>query len=112
MSILKDIQKALSKLKIPYETGYFNGNADEYIVVIPLSDSFELFADNVPQVDLQEIRLALYSKRNYNIIKKQLINKLIAEDYTITNRQYIGYEKDTGYHHYNIDVEKNYEMEE
>jgi len=31
---------------------------------------------------------------------------------TITDRRYIGYENDTGYHHYAVDVAHYYEMEE
>ena len=37
---------------------------------------------------------------------------LINDGYTLTNRQYIGYETETMYHHYNIDVENYYETEE
>ena len=38
--------------------------------------------------------------------------KVINGDITITDRRYNGYEKDTGYHHFTIDVAKDYEVEE
>jgi len=37
---------------------------------------------------------------------------LLQADFVITDRRYIGYEYDTGYHHYAIDVAKEYETEE
>jgi hypothetical protein len=37
---------------------------------------------------------------------------LLNDDFTVTERRYIGHEDDTGYHHYAIDVAKNYGMEE
>jgi hypothetical protein len=40
------------------------------------------------------------------------VKALLAAGYTITDRQYIGYETETGYHHYNVDVAQYYEMEE
>ena len=42
----------------------------------------------------------------------RVVNALLRLELTITARQYLGYEYDTKYHHYNIDVEQFYEMEE
>jgi len=44
--------------------------------------------------------------------KGQLSNALLAADFVITDRRYIGHEDDTGYHHYAIDVAKLYRLEE
>ena len=97
MSVLSDINTALESLCIPLETGVFHEEApDKYIVVVPMADSFELHADNTPGCDIQEARISLYAKGSY----------------TITDRRYIGYETETGYFHYNVDVAKHYEMEE
>jgi hypothetical protein len=41
-----------------------------------------------------------------------LVRSLFGADFTITDRKYIGYENETGYHHYSIDVAKHYEMED
>ena len=81
-------------------------------MVVPLSDTFDLHADNTPGVDVQEARLSLYSQGNYIAAKNAVVRSLLAADFTITARQYIGFETETGYHHYNVDVAKHYEMEE
>lgn len=36
---------------------------------------------------------------------------LLGAEFTITDRVYLGYEDDTGYHHYAMDVAKHYETE-
>ena len=113
MSILADMQRIISPLGIPIETGVFTDKApDKYIVVIPLTDTFAVHADNQPEVDVQETRLSLYVKGSYTKEKNALVRALLAADITITGRQYVGYETETGYHHYNIDVANHYEMEE
>lgn len=113
MSILSDIQTAIEPLGIPIETGVFTSKAPaKYIVVVPLSDSFAFHADNAPSFDVQEARLSLYTQGSYTKEKNALVRALLAADITITARQYVGYETETGYHHYNVDVANHYEMEE
>ena len=113
MSILADIQAALSDLDVPIETGVFSDEPpEEYVVVTPLADTYELHADNLPEYETQEARLSLFSRGNYLKRKKQLSKALLAADFTITDRRYIGHEDDTGYHHYAIDVAKLYRLEE
>ena len=53
-------------------------------------------------------------KRNYTAIKNTIVRALLNADITITDRRYIAHEDDTGYHHFAIDVAKDYEylMEE
>ena len=113
MSVLADIQSALSALDIPVETGVFSDAAPaKYIVVVPIVDTFDLHADNAPGIDVQEARLSLYAQGNYMADKKAIVKTLLGADFTITDRRYIGYETETGYHHYAVDVAKHYEMEE
>ena len=113
MSVLSDINATLGKLGIPLETGVFSETApDTYIVVVPLTDTFGVNADNSPTYDVQEARISLYSKGNYGADKNRIVRLLLSEDFSITGRQYIGFEADTGYHHYVVDVAKHYEMEE
>ena len=81
------------------------------MVIVPLADSFDLAADNRPHMDIQEARLALYSKGNYYPTRKKITDALLTADFTITDRRYIEYEEGTGYHHVAIDVSKPYEME-
>jgi len=113
MSVLADIQSALSPLQIPVETGAFTDAApDAYMVVVPLTDSFELYADNAPAYDVQEARISLYAKGSYTAVKNAVVHALLDNDFTITDRRYVGYETDTGYHHYAVDVARHYEMED
>ena len=112
MNILEEVTALLNELRISFATGHFGGvPPDEYVVIVPLADSFDLAADNRPQMDVQEARLALYSKGNYYLLRQKITNMLFAADFTITDRRYIEFETDTGYHHYAIDVSKHYEME-
>ena len=44
----------------------FQGPApDEYLVIVPLDDTFDIHADNNPGIDVQEARISIYSKGNY-----------------------------------------------
>ena len=109
MIILEELSPLLEGLGIAVETGIFSDIApDEYVVVTPMADTFELFADNLPEYDQQQARISVYSKGNYLALKSKIISALLSADFTITARQYIGHEDDTKYHHYGIDVAKIY----
>lgn len=109
-SILRDIKETLKSTGIPIETGAFRDKApEEYLVLTPMSDLFELYADNLPQIDMQEVRVSLFTKGNYMARKNQVVFLLMTADFTITDRRYIGEERDTGFHHFAIDVAKEYE---
>lgn len=111
MSILEELQIVLGSLSVPIETGVFSEKApDEYMVLIPMTDSFALHGDNAPLVDVQEVRISIYTKGSYTKLKNAVVRKLLNADFTITARQYIGYETETGYHHYNVDTAKYYEF--
>ena len=113
LSLLSEIKAAVTGCGLPVETGVFSGEPpEEYVVVTPLADTYELHADNLPGYEAQEARLSLFSKGNYLMRKGQLSNALLAADFVITDRRYIGHEDDTGYHHYAIDVAKLYGLEE
>ena len=112
MSTLSELNTLLTPV-LPVETGIFNGvPPDEYLVLTPMTDGFTLFGDNMPLMDVSEVRISLFSKGNYLQRKRQLTSVLLNADFTITDRRYIGHEGDTGYHHYAIDVAKPYELEE
>ena len=83
-----------------------------YLVLTPMADSFGIHADNAPGIEIQEVRLSLFSKGSYTKLKNTLIRAILAAEITITDRRYVGHEDDTGYHNYAIDVAKHYEMEE
>ena len=112
MSLLAELNALAEGIGIPVETGVFTGTApDEYLILTPLADSFTLHADNRPQFDVQELRIAIYAKGRYMEGKDQIVRALLAVGIGITDRRYVSREEDTGYFHYAIDVAKSYEME-
>ena len=112
MSVFAELDQLVTGLGLPVETGVFSGKApDEYVVLTSLLDSFTLHADNMPEYETQEVRISLFSKRNYLEHAKTLTKALLQAGFTITGRRYIGREDDTGYHNYGIDIAMLYEME-
>ena len=112
MSILQELNTLLSPI-MPVETGIFSSvPPDEYLVFTPMADRFALFGDNTPLINVSEVRLSLFSKDNYIKRKNQITALLLGAEFTITDRRYIGHEDDSGYHHYAIDVAKEYETED
>lgn len=112
MSLLSELNTLLADCGVSVETGVFSDKApDAYLVITPLADTFELHADNAPGCEAQEARLSLYSKGSYTKAKNAIVRTLQGADFYITDRRYIGYETDTGYHHYAIDVAKIYDLE-
>ena len=113
MSLLSELNTIAGGCGIPVETGVFTDPApDTYLVLTPLSDSFDLHADDRPGINTQEVRLSLFTKGSYTKLKNRLVRTLFGADFYITDRRYIGFETDTGYHHYAIDVAKSYVWEE
>ena len=60
---------------------------------------------------MQAVRLSIFSKGNYSLIKNQLVRILLDADFFLFDRRYLDYDSETGYHQYVLDVEKHYEME-
>ena len=115
MTILEEINHILLGMDVPVETGVFTDEAPEtYVVLTPLSDVFDLHTDDTPGMDVQEVRLSIFTKGSYTQLKNRIVRSLLQEGFTITDRRYIGFETDTRYHHYAVDTAKAYEytMEE
>ena len=71
MSLLSDLKALLTPVGVPIEAGVFSDKApDQYLVLVPLVDTFDLQADNKPGVDVQEVRLSLYSKGSYALHRR------------------------------------------
>jgi hypothetical protein len=105
MSLLAELNTILGAQNIPVETGVFSGvSPDEYAVLTPLTDTFPLFGDDRPILDVSEVRISLFTKRNYILRAMALVSALLAADITVTERKYVGHEHDSGYHNYAIDV--------
>ena len=113
MSLLSEVKTIIESVGVPVETGVFSKTPpDRYAVLTPLSDTFDLFSDNRPEEDIEEVRISLFDKGSYLSVKRLITQSLLSSDITITDRRYIGHEDDTGYHHYAIDVAKNYSIQE
>lgn len=70
MSLLSELNTIAESCGVPVETGIFSDAApDTYLVLTPLSDSFDLHADDRPGIDTQEVRLSLFCRENYMKIK-------------------------------------------
>jgi len=111
MSLLEEINTLISPI-VPIETGLFSDTPpDEYLIITPLADTFELHGDNYPNFEIQEARLSLFTKKNYTQLKNTIVRTLLSADFNVSDRRYIGYEEDTGFHHYAIDVAKLYKLE-
>ena len=97
MSLLSELNTIAASCGVPVETGVFTDHApDTYLVLTPLSDTFDLHADNCPDIDTQEVRLSLFTKGSYTKLKNRLVHTLLGADFYITDRRYIGFETDTG----------------
>ncbi|MEN6637077.1 MAG: hypothetical protein ABFC56_14585 [Clostridiaceae bacterium] len=113
MSMLEELNMIVESTGLPMETGVFSSTApDEYVVITPISEHFELFSDNAPGMNIEEARLSLFSKSNYGAKKRQLVRVLLSAGFLVSERRYVGLEEDTGYHHFAIDVAKEYLEEE
>ena len=111
--MLEELNTIVEGAGLPVETGVFSTTVpDEYVVITPISEHFELFTDNAPSMNIEEARLSLFSKANYGAKKRQLVRLLLSAGFLVSERRYNGLEEDTGYHHFAIDVAKEYLEEE
>lgn len=77
MSLLAEIKSIAEGLNIKVETGVFSDTPpDEYIVLTPLADSFDMHCDNMPTFDRQEVRISIFSKGNYSVLKYSIVTAL------------------------------------
>ena len=111
--MLEELNTIVESARIPVETGVFSTKApDAYVVITPISEHFDLFSDNAPGMNIEEARLSLFSKGNYGAAKDLLVRMLLSAGFLVTERRYGGYEQETGYHLYSLDVSHEYEQEE
>ena len=113
MSMLEELNTIVESARLPVETGVFSGTApDEYVVIMPISEHFALFSDDTPGMNIEEARLSLYSKKNYTQQKDLLVRMLLMAGFLITERRYGGYEEESGYHLFSIDLAREFEQHE
>jgi len=113
MSMLEELNTIIESAGLPVETGVFSTTApDRYVVITPISEHFSLFSDDAPGMNIEEARLSLFSKGNYGAAKDLLVRMLQSAGFLMTERRYVGYEEETKYHHYSVDVAREKELEE
>ncbi|MCQ9359235.1 hypothetical protein [Corynebacterium sp. 142RC1] len=93
------------KLNLPSATGTFNNAPapETFVVFTPIADVFDLYAANQPGVDIEHVRLSLFTRGNYLHLRDLLCHGILQAGITVEARTYVGFEADTGYHHYAID---------
>ena len=112
MSFLSDIKTIILGAGLAVETSFFSEDPpDTYAVITPMIDDLADYADDLPQKEVCEARISVFTKSNYTSIKNSLTRAFLSAGWTITDRRYIEFDPKTGYHHYNIDVENVYEYE-
>lgn len=109
--LLERVTGVADRLGLPIAVGLYTDSPAPatYLVATPIADVFDVFADNTPGVEIEEVRLAVFTTANYLPIRDQLTKALLDAGLTLTARRYVGFEADTGYHHYAIDVASHHQ---
>lgn len=110
MTTLEKLNHICDTVGVQCMTGDLEGNRpdsppDRYVVLVPISDNLDEYSDDRPAVERNSVLLSIYSKTNYRVLRTQLRDAILAEGLSITGMAYIEHETDTGYYHYEIDVE-------
>ena len=110
MNILNELTTLFDTLRIPAETIEFTETPqpETFAVFTPIDDNLALFADDEPHMEIQSVRISVFTKHNYLQLIKNIKKSLLADGFTISDSRKVAYESDTKYHHYAIDVEKDY----
>lgn len=105
-TLLEQVTVVADRLGLPIAAGLHTDSPAPatYLVATPLSDMFDVYGDNQPGVEIEELRLALFTTGNYLTTRDWLTRALLDAGLTVTARRYVGFEADTGYHHYALDV--------
>ncbi|MEW6864511.1 hypothetical protein [Trueperella pyogenes] len=104
--LLEVVTGVCEALAIPVRVSLFTPTPlpDTFAVTTPLGDDLGLWADGAPGVEIEQARLSLYTTGNYLPLRDQVTAAFLAAGVTITGRTYVGFEDETGYHHYAIDL--------
>lgn len=104
--LLEQAKNLCKGLGLAFQTGLFTNapTPQTYVVATPLVDALDVYADNQPNVEVEEVRLSLFTTDNYLGLRDQITKALLAAGIQVTARRYVGFEEDTGYHHYSFDI--------
>lgn len=103
--LLEQLTILCQQLNLLSATGAFNSSPapDQFVVFTPIADVFDLYAANQPGVDIEHVRLSLFTRGNYLHLRDLISHALLQTGITVEARTYVGFEADTGFHHYAID---------
>lgn len=109
MTALQKIKSILDEIGIKSMTADYADNSDSapesYVVIVPIADELDEYADDLPTVERNSVRLSIYTKKNYSKLRKRIRDAILENGVQITGMSFVEREKDTGYYHYEIDVE-------
>lgn len=112
MTILQELKDVFNVLDIPIETAMFSDvPGNKYSVITPLQDEF-FYCEDLPVFVTHKVTISFFSQGNYMKQKNRIIAALLAADFYINDSRFVEREKDSGYYHYSIDVEKTYDIKE
>ena len=91
--LLETLTTVADRLDLPIAVSLFSASPapDTYLVA-------------TPSVEVEEVRLGLFTTGNYLTWRDTLTHALVDAGLVVTARRYIGFEDDTGYHHYSFDI--------
>ncbi|MGV3103816.1 hypothetical protein [Rothia sp. 32237D007AR] len=103
--LLQRLTRLCTALQLPTQTGAFTDSPApaSFVVLTPIADVFDLHAANTAGVQIEHVRLSLFTTGNYLPLRDALTRELGRQQITVEARTYVGYEAETGYHHYAID---------
>lgn len=110
--LLEQLTTVCEAQGLPVRVGLFTDTPlpEAFVVLTPLVDTLTLYGDNTPRAQIEEARMSVYAQGNYLPLRDQLTAALLAAGVTITARSYIGFEDETGYHHYAIDTQTHHTL--
>lgn len=104
MNINPLIISALDGIGCPVSPIKHNGAEDTYIVFYTYSETPELFADDEAIGETTYGTVNIYSKGNFKALAKEVKSRLKQAGFVVRGSGPEGYELDTGYYSYPIEI--------
>lgn len=83
-----------------------------YLVATPIADTLDVFADNTPGVEIEHVRVSVFTAGNYLPLRDQLTALFLEAGIMIEARSSITFEADSSYHHDVFDLAAYSELRE
>ncbi len=105
-TLLETLTRICKALSLPVSVGNHAATPapDAYVVLVPLAETFEVFAGDQPSAEVVEVRTSVFTKTDYQPVAQTLVTALLEAGVTVTGRRYVGFEDDTKYHHWAVDT--------